>query len=50
MYLTHFTCVFANSLNPDQAGQNIGSELNPNYLTLMVFLKELFEKVDFEKH
>ena len=30
---------FANSLDPDQ---------DSNYLTIMVFLKEFFEKVDFE--
>ena len=26
--------IFANSLNPDQAGQNVGSDLDPNCLTL----------------
>ena len=35
--------MFANSLDPDQAQQN----LDPN--CLMVFLKEFFKKRDFEK-
>ena len=26
--------IFANSFNPDQAGQNVGLDLDPNYLTL----------------
>ena len=30
---------FANSLDPDQAQQNVGPDLDPNCLTL-VFLKE----------
>ena len=34
--------------NPDQARQNVGPNLNPKCLELMVFLKELFEKVNFE--
>ena len=41
---------FANSLDPDQAGQNIGPDLNPIcFDTLIVFLKEFFENADFEK-
>ena len=40
---------FANSLDPDQDQQNIGDDLDPNHLTLMVFLKEFFEKLNFEK-
>ena len=36
---------FANSLDR----QNNGPDLDPNYLTLLVFLKEFFEKVNFEK-
>ena len=40
---------FANSLDPDQARQNIGPDLDLNCLTMMVFLKEFFEKVYFEK-
>ena len=43
------TITFANRLDPNQAGQNIGPDLDPNYLTLIVLLKEFFEKVDFEK-
>ena len=41
---------FANSLDPNQGGQNIGPNPDQNCLTLMVFLKELIEKVDFEKN
>ena len=40
---------FANSLKPDQAQQYVRPDLDPNCMTLMVFLKELFYKVDFEK-
>ena len=40
---------FANSLDPDQARQNVGPDLDPNSLILLlVFLKEFFKKVDFE--
>ena len=40
----------ANSLDPDQARQHVGPDLDPKLFdTLMVFLKEFFEKVDFEK-
>ena len=39
---------FANSLDPD--GQNVAPDLDPKLFdTLLVFLKEFFEKVDFEK-
>ena len=34
---------FANSFNPDQARSNL-------FDTLMVFMKEFFEKADFEKN
>ena len=41
---------FANSLEPDQARQNVGLDLVPNSLMLyLVFLKEFLEKVDFLK-
>ena len=40
---------FANSLDPDQAQQNIRPDLDPNWLRLIVFLKYLFEKANFEK-
>ena len=36
-----FCCLlitFANSVNPDQDGQNVGSDLNPTCLKLIVFL------------
>ena len=39
---------FANSLDPDQAIQNVPSDLDPCCLTLIVFLKEFFEYIDFE--
>ena len=39
-----------NSLDPDLARQNVGSDLDPKCLTFfMVFLKYLFLKVYFEK-
>ena len=31
-------------------GQNIGPDLDPNCLTLMLFMKEFFEKVNFEQN
>ena len=36
---------FENSLDSDQDGQNVGPHLDPNDLTLIVFLKNIFEKV-----
>ena len=40
---------FANSLDPDQAQQNVGPDLDPNcFDTLMVFLKGFCEKVNFK--
>ena len=41
--------VFANSLGPDQARQNVGPDLVSKCLTLKEFLKEFLEKLDFEK-
>ena len=41
---------FANSSDPDQAGHFFGPNLDPNCLTLMVFLKGIFRNVDFEEH
>ena len=41
---------FANSLDPDQARQNVGPDLDSNCLTLMVFLIDFFEKINFEKN
>ena len=40
---------FANSLDPDQAQQNVGPDLDLNCLTLMVFLKDFFEKMILKK-
>ena len=45
----HLLITFANSLDPDQARQNVGPDLDPNCLTLMVFRKEFFEEVNFRK-
>ena len=50
VYLCHLLITFANSLKPDQAQQNVGLDLDPNCLTMMVFMKEFFEKDDFEKN
>ena len=40
---------FAKSMDPDQDHLNVGSG-SKVFDTLMVFLKEFFEKVDFEKN
>ena len=41
----HLLIAFANSLNPDQDQQKVGPDLDPNRLTLIVFLKnDYFEK------
>ena len=45
--LCRLLITFANSFYPDQARQNVGPDLDPNWMT--VFLKEFFEIVDFEK-
>ena len=45
----HLLLIFANSLDPDQARQNVGPDLDPNCFTLIVFLKEVVEKFNFEK-
>ena len=40
----------ANSLDPDQAKQNVGPDLGPNCLTLtLMVLVKFFSKVNFEK-
>ena len=46
--LRHLLITFSNSLDPDQARQNVGPNLDPNCLTLMIFMNFFFEKVDFE--
>ena len=48
-YLWRLLITFANRLEPDQAWQNVGPDLDPNCLTLMVFLKGLFKKNGFLK-
>ena len=40
---------FANSLDPDQAPQTSGLNWIQNVETLMVFLKEISEKIEFEE-
>ena len=40
---------FANNLEPDQTRRNVRPDLDPDCETLIVFLKDFFEKVDFEK-
>ena len=45
-----FVITFPKSLDPNQAQQKVGHDLDPKLFdTLMVFLKEYFEKNDFEK-
>ena len=49
----NFCCLlitFANSFDPDQDQQNVSPDLDPNCLTLLVFRKDFFEKVNFEKN
>ena len=47
----HLLLTFASSLDPDQAQQNVGPDLDPNLFdTLMVFLKDFFEKVNLKKN
>ena len=40
----HRLITFAKGLEPDQARQSVGPDLDPNCLTLMVFLKRMFWK------
>ena len=43
--------IFGNSLDPDQAWQNVRPDLDPNYLTLWWYpCKNFLENVDFEKN
>ena len=48
-YYSPLLITSTNSLDPDQARRDVGPDLNPNCLTLMVFLKEFFEN-DFENN
>ena len=42
--------IFVNSLDPDQTRQNVGPDLDPNYLTLWWYSwKIFFEKVNLKK-
>ena len=42
--------IFANSLDPDQARQNVGPDLDPNcFHTLMVLLKEIYFETYYKK-
>ena len=47
--LSSLRWAFAKSLYPDQDNQYIWPDLDPNCLTLMVFLTEFLEKVNVEK-
>ena len=47
--LSHLVITFVNSLDPDQARQNVGPDQDPNCLTLMVILKEFFKKKVMKK-
>ena len=40
---------FANSLDPNQAGQNDGLDMDSNCLLMMVFMEDILKKVLFEK-
>ena len=41
---------FCKLIQPRSGSTKFWPDLDPNCLTLMVFLKEFFEKVDFEKN
>ena len=45
----HQLITFANCFDPDQDRQNVGPDLDPNSLTLIVVLKEIFEKLNLKK-
>ena len=46
----HLLITFANSLDPDQDQQDVGPDLDPKLFdSLIVFLKEIFEKVILKK-
>ena len=49
MYFGCLLITFANSLNPNQAQQNVGPDLGPNCLTLMVILKNFLKKSILKK-
>ena len=40
---------FANSLDRDQAGHYVWPGIDPDFLTLMVLLKDFFEKLILKK-
>ena len=45
----HLLIIFANSLDQDQDRQDVGPDLEPNCVTLIVLLKEFFRKSCFWK-
>ena len=42
--------LFATNSDPDQARQHVGPDQDPNCFTLMLFLEEFIEKINFEKN
>ena len=49
-YFCRLLIAFANSLEPDQDRQNVGPDLDPNGLTLLiVILKEFLKKLILKK-
>ena len=40
---------FANSLDPDQARQNVRPDLDPNFLAQMVLKKSSFQRVKYDR-
>ena len=42
----HLLTMFANNLDPDQAWKNVGPDLDPGCLPLMIFLKEFKKKIE----
>ena len=45
VFLCYLLISFANTLDPDQARQNVGPDLDPNCLTLMAVLKFFSKKL-----
>ena len=51
MYLICLYCLLitlAKNFDQNQARQNVGPDLNPKFLTLIIFLKEFYKNVNFE--
>ena len=45
----HLSIILANSLDPDRVRQNVGPDLDPSCLSVMILMKECFESLFFER-